>query len=193
MNLSEALHPPAGDDDAHHGVAHRVRRLRLTACWRSSALPAVDFPTIPITATLPGASPETMAASVAGADRAAVLDHRRHLVDDLDVDARHQRHHHPVRSQPQHRRRGARRADRADGRAAPAADRNDDAADLPQGQSGRLPGPVHQPEFADACRCRRSTNTARSCWRSRSRSFRASPRCWSMARRNSPSASRPIR
>jgi len=31
-----------------------------------SALPAVDFPTIQITATLPGASPETMAASVAG-------------------------------------------------------------------------------------------------------------------------------
>src|SRR6185312_11440255 len=29
-------------------------------------LPAVDFPTIQITATLPGASPETMAASVAG-------------------------------------------------------------------------------------------------------------------------------
>src|ERR1700742_3466 len=30
-----------------------------------SALPAVDFPTIQITAQLPGASPETMAASVA--------------------------------------------------------------------------------------------------------------------------------
>src|ERR1700747_258776 len=31
-----------------------------------AALPAVDFPTIQITATLPGASAETMAASVAG-------------------------------------------------------------------------------------------------------------------------------
>ena len=31
-----------------------------------SALPKVDFPTIQITATLPGASPDTMAASVAG-------------------------------------------------------------------------------------------------------------------------------
>src|SRR5262249_11774284 len=31
-----------------------------------AALPAVDFPTIQITATLPGASSETMAASVAG-------------------------------------------------------------------------------------------------------------------------------
>ncbi|MBN8964390.1 MAG: efflux RND transporter permease subunit, partial [Rhizobiales bacterium] len=32
----------------------------------TSALPRVDFPTIQVTATLPGASPETMAASVAG-------------------------------------------------------------------------------------------------------------------------------
>src|ERR671927_829429 len=31
-----------------------------------AALPAVDFPTIQITATLPGASADTMAASVAG-------------------------------------------------------------------------------------------------------------------------------
>src|SRR5436189_5373727 len=31
-----------------------------------AALPKVDFPTIEVTATLPGASPETMAASVAG-------------------------------------------------------------------------------------------------------------------------------
>src|SRR5262249_44728940 len=31
-----------------------------------AALPAVDFPTIQITSTLPGASPETMGASVAG-------------------------------------------------------------------------------------------------------------------------------
>src|ERR1700733_9750494 len=31
-----------------------------------SALPKVDFPTIAVTATLPGASPDTMAASVAG-------------------------------------------------------------------------------------------------------------------------------
>ena len=35
-----------------------------------SALPRVDFPTIEITATLPGASPETMAASIASPARA---------------------------------------------------------------------------------------------------------------------------
>ena len=31
MNISEALHPPSGDDDADDGVAHRVRHLRLPA------------------------------------------------------------------------------------------------------------------------------------------------------------------
>ena len=101
--------------------------------------------------------------------------------------------HHPVRSQPRHRRRRARRADRAVGRAAPAADRDDDAAVLPQGQSGRLPDPVHQPESRRRCRCRRSTNMPSSCWRSRFRSCPASPRCRSTARRNSPCACRSIR
>ncbi len=46
---------------------------------------------------------------------------------------------------------------------------------------------------SDTCRCRRSTTTPRPCWRSRSRSCRASPRCWSTARRNSPCACRSIR
>ncbi len=55
-----------------------------------SALPKVDFPTIAVTATLPGASADTMAASVAGADRAPALDHRRHLVDVVDLLAGHQ-------------------------------------------------------------------------------------------------------
>ena len=34
-----------------------------------SALPEVDFPTITVSANLPGASPEVMAASVAGTSR----------------------------------------------------------------------------------------------------------------------------
>src|SRR6201988_3290542 len=44
-------------------IVFGVFAYRLLA---GAALPAVDFPTIQITATLPGASPETMAASVAG-------------------------------------------------------------------------------------------------------------------------------
>ncbi len=103
-----------------------------------AALPAVDFPTIQITATLPGASPETMARLGRRPDRAAAFDHRRHHLAHLDLGARHHLDHHPVRPQPQHRRRRARRADGAHRRGAQAADRNDDAAVLPQGQSGRL-------------------------------------------------------
>ena len=69
----------------------------------------------------------------------------------------HHLDHHPVRSQPQHRRRGARRADRARHRAAPPAGRDDDAAELPQGQPGRLPDPSHFSCSRIRCRCRRST------------------------------------
>jgi AcrB/AcrD/AcrF family protein len=60
-----------------------------------SALPKVDFPTIAVTATLPGASADTMAASA--------IDRRRHLVDVIEFVAGHKRHHHPVRPQSQHR------------------------------------------------------------------------------------------
>jgi hydrophobic/amphiphilic exporter-1 (mainly G- bacteria), HAE1 family len=44
-------------------IAFGIFGYRLLAV---AALPAVDFPTIQITATLPGASPETMGSSVAG-------------------------------------------------------------------------------------------------------------------------------
>ena len=62
---SRALHPPARDDHADHGGHPPVRRRRPTACCRSASLPNVDFPTLQVTAALPGASPETMASSVA--------------------------------------------------------------------------------------------------------------------------------
>ena len=42
-----------------------------------SDLPTVDFPTISVYASLPGASPETMAATVATPLERVVLDHRR--------------------------------------------------------------------------------------------------------------------
>ena len=61
-----------------------------------AALPAVDFPTIQITATLPGASPETMAGVGCVADRAAAVDDFRHFVDDVVVVAGHDADHDPV-------------------------------------------------------------------------------------------------
>ena len=103
-----------------------------------AAVPRVDFPTIQVTAQLPGASPETMAASVA-----SILERQfstiagvttmtstsslgnTSIVLQFDLNR-------------QHRRRRARRAvGDLLGDAAPAG-RTADAAQLPQGQSGRL-------------------------------------------------------
>ena len=49
------------------------------------------------------------------------------------------------------------------------AGRDDDAAELPQGQSRRLPGALLSACAPTRCRCRRSTTTPRRCWRRRSR------------------------
>ncbi len=46
-------------------------------------LPNVDFPTIVVSANLPGASPETMASSVATPLEKAIFDHRRAELDDV--------------------------------------------------------------------------------------------------------------
>ena len=60
-----AVRPPAG---RHRAAHHRHRagghRLRFS-CWRWRRLPQVDFPVITVSANLPGASPDTMATSVA--------------------------------------------------------------------------------------------------------------------------------
>ena len=73
-------------------------------------LPQVDFPTISVSASLPGASPETVANSVA-----EPLE--RHLGQIADVtemtsqvEPRPDAHHPAIRPQPRHRRRRARRA-----------------------------------------------------------------------------------
>ena len=58
-----------------------------------SDLPNVDFPTILVNAALPGASPETMASSIATPLGAAVLDHRRPRSDVFDEHAGPDEHH----------------------------------------------------------------------------------------------------
>ena len=102
-----------------------------------AALPNVDFPTITVSATLPGASPETMASSVAtpleqqfaAIPGLASMNSTSGLGTHLD--------HPAVRSRPQHRRRRAGRADRDQRRERPAAEGPAQPADLPQGQPGR--------------------------------------------------------
>ena len=56
-----------------------------------AALPAVDFPTIQITATIARRQPRDDGGIGRIADRTAVVDDFRHLVDDFVVLARHRR------------------------------------------------------------------------------------------------------
>ena len=86
-------------------------------------LPQVDFPTIQVSAALPGASPETMASSRRPAARAAVRADPRRLADDLDQRARRDDHRRAVRSRPQHRRRRQRHPGGDQRRRRPAAAR----------------------------------------------------------------------
>ena len=60
-----ALHPPAGHDDPGHGRHPHLRPGGLPTAPPVSDLPSVDFPTIAVSASLPGASPATMASAVA--------------------------------------------------------------------------------------------------------------------------------
>ena len=113
-------------------------------------LPQVDFPTLQVSAQLPGASPETMASSVAqpletqfaqipGVSQMTSVSTLGSTAITL-----------AVRPQPQHRRRGERRAggDQRGRRA--IAEEPADPADLQESQSGRFADPAALGEFAIA-------------------------------------------
>ena len=75
-----------------------------------SSLPNIDFPTIQVSAELPGASPETMASAVA-----TPLERQFTTIAGIDSmtsvsQPGHHRDHDPVLARPRHRRRGAGRA-----------------------------------------------------------------------------------
>jgi hypothetical protein len=81
---------------------------RLQCPARFSAA-AGRFPTISVSASLPGGSPEIMASSIA-----TPLERQfGHIAGVTEMTsskfARQHQHHSPIRSEPQHRRRGARR------------------------------------------------------------------------------------
>ena len=131
-------------------------------------LPNVDFPTIVVSASLPGADAETMASAVATPLESAVLADRRPRLDELDQRARRHPDHAAVPARPQHRRRRPGRAVGDRGRRAATAAEHAGAADDAQGQSGRE---LHLPDHRHArrrCRSPPSTNTPRrsSCARS---------------------------
>ena len=142
-----------------------------------ASVPAVDFPTIRVSASRPGADPETMAATIA-----APLERRLGAISGVTEItsaqfARPDRHHHPVRPQPQHRQRRARRAGRAQRRAQRPAARSADVADIPQIQSGA--GADHDPGADLEDRSHRARSTTPPIRSSRSASCRcqASPTC----------------
>ena len=105
-----------------------------------SPLPQVDFPTISVQAQLPGASPDTVATSVA-----EPLE--RHLGQIADVTemtsdqfGRPGAHRAAVRPGPRHQRRRARRAGGDQRRARRPADQPAQQPDLSQGEPGRRAG-----------------------------------------------------
>ena len=65
MSISDALHPTARSRTTLLTVAVALAGGVAYSLLPVSPLPQVDFPTISVSASLPGASPETMASSVA--------------------------------------------------------------------------------------------------------------------------------
>ena len=121
-----------------------------------SELPNVDFPTIQVSASLPGADPDTMASAVATPLENPVLHHPRHRLDDLDQHPGLDQHHPAVRPGPQHRRR---RPGRAGGDFSAARASLPKA--LPQPPTFRKVNPTDQPimfiAHAAPTRCRSTT------------------------------------
>ena len=117
-----------------------------------SPLPQVDFPTIRVTAQLPGASPDVVATSLAAPlERHLAADRRRDRTDVYEQ-YRAGADRSPVRARQEHHRRRAGRAGRHQCRPGGSADEPAVAADLPESESGRCAGddPVADLEDADA-------------------------------------------
>ena len=83
MNFTGLFIRRPGHDDAGHARDPGLRRHGVHAAPVSD-LPNVDYPTITVNASLPGASPETMAAVRRDAAGEAVLDDRRHRQHDVE-------------------------------------------------------------------------------------------------------------
>ena len=158
-----------------------------------ASLPNVDFPTISVSASLPGASPETMASAVA-----TPLEKQFSTIPSVDSMTSTSSlgstlDHAAVHARSQYRRRRAGRAGRDLRGAAPAAAADDDAADVPQGESGGFADLLYRDSLRRRCAYRHSTNSPRTRSRSASRRCAASRRSTSTARRSTRCASISIR
>ena len=155
-------------------------------------LPQVDFPTISVTAKLPGANPQTMAstvaqpletqfAQIAGVSQMTSISVLGQTAITLQFDL-----------EPQHRRRRARRAGGINAAARAVAEDPAEPADL------RKVNPSDSPILilavqSDELPSTESTTTPTTSWRSRSRRSPASPRCSSAASASARCASRSTR
>ena len=123
-----------------------------------SPLPQVDFPTIHVSAWPAGGEPRDDGLVGGDAAGAPVRPDRRRHRDDVDELAGVDQHHAAVRPEPQHRRRGARRAGGDQRGAGPAPGQPAEQPALPQGQPGRRadhdcsrspPTSSHRPQMYD--------------------------------------------
>ena len=101
-------------------------------------LPQVDFPTIQVSATLPGGSPRHDGVVGRATIGTPIRPDPRRVAVDLHIVAGLYRDHDPVRSRSQHRRRRQRRAGRHQRGFGPVAEKSSDPADLEESQPGRL-------------------------------------------------------
>ena len=156
-----ALYSSAGRD---HAADHRDRAGGCLAflLLAGSPLPQVDFPTISVRPRLPGASPETMAATVATPlERpfgriAGVTEMTSTQFAGLYPD------HPAVRSGSRHQRRRPRCAGGDQCRRSLLPGRTAEQSDLPQGESGRLADPDSGADLRNlraAARCTTSAST----------------------------------
>ena len=139
-----------------------------------AALPNVAFPTISVTAQLPGADPQTMASSVATPLEKQFGQIPVPDADDVDqLDWLHADHA-AVRAERRHQCRGTAGADGDQRGGRPTAEEHADAADLSRDQSGGRADPGAWADLGYRCRSPRWTTTPRASWRRSCRRCRAS-------------------
>ncbi len=124
-----AVHPPAG---RHHPARDRAFLVGVVAYdfLPVAAVPNVDYPSIRVSATRPGADPAVMAATVAAPAGAPARRDRGHRPDHLHQFTRLDQYPVAIRHRPRHRPRRARRAGRDQRLARRPAERPADAAAL---------------------------------------------------------------
>ena len=170
MNISRTFHSPAGGYHASDDRDRSGRRRRFPAPSRLAAA-AGGFPDHSRDRRAARREPGNHGVVRGDAARAAVRPHRRGHRDDVVEHPGLHQHHAAVRSEPQHRRRRARRAGRHQRGPRLSADQPSEQSALPQSESGRF-ADLHAGAHFDGprprarCTMRHPPSWRRSCRRS---------------------------